>query len=119
LLIGGVNTVVSAFYYIKVLKVMTLDSTAEDLEGRETEPLRVPVAVSIYAVFMAALTLGLGVLWGPISNFTKTGVARFRIKPGVDMVRAPAGPPQMGPGGPGGPGGGGNQGGQPADRRPK
>src|SRR5205085_10025836 len=33
LVIGGLNTVLSAFYYIKVMKVMILDHRTEDLEG--------------------------------------------------------------------------------------
>ena len=33
LVIAGINTVVSAFYYLKVMKVMILDRRAEDLEG--------------------------------------------------------------------------------------
>jgi NADH-quinone oxidoreductase subunit N len=113
LLVGGVNTVLSAFYYIKVLKVMTLDTPLEDLEGREAPELRVPVLPVVYAVLMAVATLGLGVLWGPLANFSKTSVERFRLRPGEDIVRASAVPPgaRMGPAGgmrrPGGRGGGG------------
>ncbi len=132
LFVGGVNTVISAFYYIRVLKVMTLETRVEDLEGTEPPPLRVPVLTAVYAVLLAAVTLGLGVLWEPLAGFSKTSVKRFRETPGVDVAQAgPSGPPpgmmgpppgmgppprRGGPGGPGGPprgpGGGANKGGQ-------
>src|SRR5207249_4819767 len=39
LVIGGLNTVLSLFYYINVLKVMALDLPLDDIEGREPAPL--------------------------------------------------------------------------------
>ena len=36
--VGGVNTVISAVYYLKVMKVMIIEGRAEDLEG--AEPVR-------------------------------------------------------------------------------
>jgi NADH-quinone oxidoreductase subunit N len=100
LVIGGVNTVISAFYYIRVLKVMTLDSRAEDLEGTEPVSLRPPMMTSFYAVVMAVLTLGLGVAWDPLAGVSRASVTRFRARPGMDPVQVipppPKGPPIAG-----------------------
>jgi NADH-quinone oxidoreductase subunit N len=61
LVIGGLNTVVSLFYYVKVLKVMALEKSLEEVEGRTPEPLPVPAPVSLYAVGLAAVLLVLGI----------------------------------------------------------
>src|SRR5262249_34562515 len=42
LLIGGINTVFSVFYYLKVLKVMVLDKPLEEIENRPAAPLQFP-----------------------------------------------------------------------------
>jgi NADH-quinone oxidoreductase subunit N len=105
LLIGGLNTVLSAVYYLKVMKVMILDRRAEDLEGSEPPPLPEPAFASVFSVLMALAVLGWGILWAPIDSWSATSVARFRKKPGEDLVSAaqPTGPPGgMAPGGPGG-----------------
>jgi NADH-quinone oxidoreductase subunit N len=107
LVIGGLNTVVSAVYYVKVLKVMVLDQRAEDLEGTAVRPLPEPVPAVAYAGLMALAVLALGVLWGPLDRYSRQGVARFRTQPGVDAAVAQAGPagaPGAGPPGKGGKG---------------
>ena len=38
LVVGGLNTVISAVYYLKVMKVMIIEGRAEDLEGRRSRP---------------------------------------------------------------------------------
>jgi NADH-quinone oxidoreductase subunit N len=91
LIIGGLNTVISAVYYIRVLKVMTLDTSVEDLEGGAAPRLRVPVLAGFYAVLLAGATLGLGVLWDDLASYTKTTAARFRLKPGIDVAQGPPG----------------------------
>ena len=42
LVVGGLNTVFSAVYYLKVMKVMIIEGRAEDLEGRAPAPLPEP-----------------------------------------------------------------------------
>lgn len=60
LVIGGLNTVVSLFYYLRVIKTMTLDPEPED---------RLPVSLSLSSVagvYLVAITLPVLVLglWG-------------------------------------------------------
>jgi NADH-quinone oxidoreductase subunit N len=121
LVIGGLNTVISAVYYLKVMKVMILDQRAEDLEGKEAAPLREPYGATAYCSLMALAVLVLGILWNPLASSSGQGVARFRTKPGVDAAGpAMRRPPGMGPGAPGGmrpPGRGGP--GRPGGRRPQ
>jgi NADH-quinone oxidoreductase subunit N len=60
LVVGGLNTVISLFYYLRVLKVMTFDPPPEDRAG-EALPL-----VSLSGAMVAALAvpvLVLGVFW--------------------------------------------------------
>ncbi|MFO0878832.1 MAG: NADH-quinone oxidoreductase subunit N [Gemmataceae bacterium] len=127
LIVGGLNTVLSAFYYLKVLKVMILDHRAEDLEGTEPPRLVEPTGAVVFVSMLAALVFGLGILWGPLGLWTERTVARFRIEPGLDVVRSiapenppntPAGGPGMGPGGGGPPGGGRPGAGGPGGGRP-
>src|SRR5262245_35286460 len=54
LVIGGLNTVLSAFYYIKVMKVMILDRRAEDLEGAEPVRLRESASSVLYVGLITA-----------------------------------------------------------------
>jgi NADH-quinone oxidoreductase subunit N len=77
LIIGGLNTVLSLFYYVKVLKVMTLDRSVEEVEGRAAEPLITPAAQNIYAAVLALLILALGVFWNPLSRVSDEGVETF------------------------------------------
>ncbi len=42
LVVGGLNTVLSLFYYVKVLKVMILEKSLEETEGRPVETIEVP-----------------------------------------------------------------------------
>jgi NADH-quinone oxidoreductase subunit N len=77
LIIGGLNSVLSAVYYIKVMKVMILEGRAEDLEGREPVRLREPFAAVSFATIVALLVFVLGILWAPLDKYSNEGVARF------------------------------------------
>jgi NADH-quinone oxidoreductase subunit N len=83
LLIGGLNTAVSAFYYVRVLKVMTLERPAEAVEGREPAPLRLPAAAVTYAGVMAAAVVGLGVAFQTLAVASEQGVQTFATTPPV------------------------------------
>jgi NADH-quinone oxidoreductase subunit N len=87
LIVGGLNTVLSAVYYVKVLKVMILENRAEDLEGQEPQRLREPAGNVIYAGLVAAAVVLLGLFWGPTADASHKGVERF----------VPAAPQQQGP----------------------
>jgi NADH-quinone oxidoreductase subunit N len=85
LVVAGLNTVLSAFYYLKVMKVMILDHRAEDLEGAAAPPLREPILASSYSVLLALAVLGLGILWGPVDRLSGQTVERFRKEAGKDL----------------------------------
>ncbi len=105
LIVGGVNTVLSAVYYIKVMKVMILEGKAEDLEGREPVRLREPIWAVVYSFVLAMAVLVLGILWAPLDRFSYEGAQRFAWNP--PGTGGP--PPGMMPGGPPGMGGKGGQ----------
>jgi NADH:ubiquinone oxidoreductase subunit 2 (subunit N) len=88
LVIGGLNTVVSAMYYIKVLKVMILEKRLEEVEGRPVERLKVPAVVKSYASILAAVIIGLGIFWSGLYEWTRTtGVDGFPTSPPVVRER--------------------------------
>lgn len=66
LMIGALNTVISLFYYMRVIRVMTFE------EPVDTRPVELPVFTSINGLFVLALTLPLlifGVFWEPVLNW--------------------------------------------------
>jgi NADH-quinone oxidoreductase subunit N len=105
LVIGGVNTVLSAMYYIKVLKVMILEGRAEDLEGREPVRLPEPLSAMLFSSILALLVFMLGILWAPLDRFSREGADRFAYRP----LREGGGPSGPGRGRPGRPAGGGGR----------
>jgi NADH-quinone oxidoreductase subunit N len=122
LIVGGVNTVISAMYYIKVLKVMILEGKAEDLEGREPVRLREPISAIIYSFVLALTVFVLGILWAPLDTYSHEGADRFTLVSRTALV-GKAGNKGMPKGGggmmkaPGG-GGGGKQKGKAQQRPP-
>jgi NADH-quinone oxidoreductase subunit N len=130
LIVGGINSVFSAVYYLKVLKVMILEGRAEDLEGREPVPLREPIAAVAFSVLIALVVFVLGILWAPLDRFSREGAERFAWKTPMASPTPPGGmprpqgmpangmrPPMQGGGGRQGGGGGKQGGGQPGGRR--
>jgi NADH-quinone oxidoreductase subunit N len=78
LVIAGLNSVLSLFYYVKVIKVMVLDKPLEEVEGRPAEPLPVPAGAEAYGLLMAGLLLVVGILWNPLVDESQRGVNQFR-----------------------------------------
>jgi NADH-quinone oxidoreductase subunit N len=78
LVVGGINTVLSAVYYIKVLKVMCLDTSLDEVEGRTPAPLNVPNASLGYTSVLALTLFLLLLFWNQLSLATKEGVNRFQ-----------------------------------------
>ncbi len=60
LVVGGLNTVISLFYYLRVLKVMTFDAPPEDRAGEAFPLVSLPGAV---VTALAVPVLVLGVFW--------------------------------------------------------
>lgn len=121
LLIGGINTVISAFYYLKVLRVMVLERPEEEREAASTASHPpVPRMSLFYALTLSLLILLGGIFWNPIEAASDRGVTDFKPSRPVDLPReGPVGsaggaapmPPRPGAAQPGGqrppnPGGG-------------
>jgi NADH-quinone oxidoreductase subunit N len=92
LVIGGINTVISAMYYIKVMKVMILDVRAEDMEGREPVRLPEPRPAVVYSALLALVVLALGILWAPLDRLSREGAERFAWHPS-EIPAGRRGPP--------------------------
>jgi NADH-quinone oxidoreductase subunit N len=87
LVIGGLNTVLSLFYYVKVLKVMILEKTIEEVENRPAAQLSVPGLPNLYACVLAGVILVVGIFWDPLSAAsTEKGVDRFHHEPAAGQV---------------------------------
>ncbi len=121
LVFGALNSVLSAFYYLKVMKVMILERGLEDVEGKAPTPLVMPWGDQLYAGVFSLALLGLGLYWGPLDRASAEGVERFRPEivkaevrptgPPRGMTPPPGGAPTQGPGAGGGRPGGGRPGG--------
>jgi NADH-quinone oxidoreductase subunit N len=108
LLIGGLNTVVSAVYYLKVMKVMILDERVEDVEGRAPVVLRERFPAVAFATLVALAVLALGIVVDPVVAASRAGVNRFhRYTPRAALAATrvtrpvrPQGQPRIQPRGP-------------------
>jgi NADH-quinone oxidoreductase subunit N len=88
LVIGGLNTVLSLVYYVKVLKVMILDQSLEEVEGRPAVPLPERAGARLYAALLVAAIFAVGLAWDPLLGASRTGVDHFKdlSKPGAAAV---------------------------------
>jgi NADH:ubiquinone oxidoreductase subunit 2 (subunit N) len=77
LVIGGINTVISLVYYMKVLKVMILEKPIEDLTGTTPAALAVPLSSSVFAALLAAAVLVLGIEWNDLAEYSDKGANGF------------------------------------------
>ncbi len=77
LVIGGINTAVSAVYYVRVLRVMILDKSLDEVEGRVPIAVRLPAPAAAYGGFLAAVVIGLGVAWNFLAAASAQGVKQF------------------------------------------
>jgi NADH-quinone oxidoreductase subunit N len=81
LVIGGLNTAFSAFYYLRVIKTAVLDKPLDAVEGQEPAPLRMPAPASAYAGLLAAAVVALGVAWNTLAVASEQGVRTFAREP--------------------------------------
>jgi NADH-quinone oxidoreductase subunit N len=80
-LAAGLNTVLSLFYYAKVLKVMALDRNLEEVENRPVQQIPLP---AIHSMFLSALAIALLVIfvfWDPLVRESTKGVSAFAESP--------------------------------------
>jgi NADH-quinone oxidoreductase subunit N len=73
-----INTALSAVYYIKVMKVMILDKTIEEVEGRPSPSIPISAGSAFYGVLLAAMIFVIGIAWNGLSVASDAGVDGFR-----------------------------------------
>jgi NADH-quinone oxidoreductase subunit N len=77
LIIGGINTVISLIYYVRILKIMVIDSPVQDSPTSGPVSWSFPVGSVVYASVLGLGVLVLGILWDPLALYTKQGMQRF------------------------------------------
>jgi NADH-quinone oxidoreductase subunit N len=77
LVIGGINTVISLVYYIRVLKVMVLDRPPSEDKDLPAARFRLPLGSAVYATLLAAAVLFFGVDFNLPYKYSEFGIDRF------------------------------------------
>jgi len=72
LLVAGVNTAISLVYYLRVVKVMTIDG-----EPDSRSPVEMGFAPGIYAMLMTSFVVGLGVFFDPLYRWTQLAASQL------------------------------------------
>lgn len=75
--VGVVNTVVSAGYYLKVLRQIGLETAQIMDEKGQPAPLGESWGAAVYLGLLAAALLGVGVWWGSLTNWAANAVAKL------------------------------------------
>ena len=91
-LAAGLNTVLSLFYYAKVLKVMALERNLEEVEGQPVRQIPLPIAHSVYLSALAAALLVIFLFWDPLVHASSVkGVDSFsEVPPAVKKAEVQA-----------------------------
>ena len=74
LAVGGINTVISLFYYLRVIKVMTIDP---EPEGRVPHSFSAVSAEGVYVVLVTVPVVVLGVWWDPLNRWAQTAASNL------------------------------------------
>jgi len=74
LVVGGINTVISLFYYLRVIKVMTIDP---EPAGRVPINFSAILAEGVYVVLITLPVVILGVWWDPLNRWAQTAAAHL------------------------------------------
>lgn len=75
LALAAFNTAISAGYYLRVLRTMTLDEPAE------ADSIPVPMGGRLLVSLLAALVVVLGVFWNPLTSLASRASHSFRTGP--------------------------------------
>jgi NADH-quinone oxidoreductase subunit N len=75
--VGVVNTVLSAGYYLRVLRSASLDDAAETDEKGEPAALGESWEAAVYVALLAVALVVVGVWWGPLTDLTVRAVGRM------------------------------------------
>lgn len=74
LVVGGLNTVVSLFYYVRVIKVMTLDP---EPENRLPSAFPLPWLASVYIVAVSLMVVVIGLWSNPLAEWTMAAASKL------------------------------------------
>jgi NADH-quinone oxidoreductase subunit N len=77
LIIGGINTVISLFYYVRVIKIMVIDSPEKDSGASSPVTWSFPAGSVVYASVLALAVVAMGILWDPLAVYTAQGMQRY------------------------------------------
>jgi NADH-quinone oxidoreductase subunit N len=72
LAIGGLNTALSLFYYLRVIKVMTMDP-----EPEQRLPIHIPFIPGALVVALTLPVVALGVGWNGLNTWAQQALARL------------------------------------------
>jgi NADH-quinone oxidoreductase subunit N len=83
--VAAINTAVSAYYYLKVVRVMLLDSSdAEVLPGsvvnQQAGELRVGSFASLYLTVLAVVLFAAGIAWNPLTSAADRAASTFGLR---------------------------------------
>jgi NADH-quinone oxidoreductase subunit N len=86
--VGVLNTVISAAYYLRVLRVLIFDPPPE-AEAIPVGPRRLAVGAPVLAGTLAAVTVVIGLAWGPFLRASDRGAEALRKPAAVAKVGSP------------------------------
>ena len=81
--VGGVNSVVSAYYYLRVVRVMYLESPPSEERVPSSHPFRIALGVTTLGVLV------IGVLPGPLLRLAELAVSNLTQQVGVPEIPFP------------------------------
>ena len=96
LVIGGLNTAFSAFYYMRIVKAMVFEQPVEALEGQPVPPLNVSVEATTFIGALGAVVLAMGLVVNPVLSASHFGVRTFAPQVFVQTPNPPRGGPGRG-----------------------
>jgi len=92
LAVGAINTLLSAYYYLRVVRAMVLEDAPASAEARP-----VPGAATAFLTTLAALVVASGIVWNPIERAAERAAAPFTTgKPQLGAIPEQTGPPAKG-----------------------
>jgi NADH-quinone oxidoreductase subunit N len=74
---AGVNSVISLFYYMKIIKAMFFTRPKDEVEGEPVAALRVRPLEYVVLTGLCLPVLGLGIYWVFFKDMADQAVARF------------------------------------------
>ena len=77
LAVAGINTVISAAYYLRVLRVMVLD--APPVSGGNTQPLKPSRGAAVYALILTGAVVAVGIFWNSLTAASERAANTFKV----------------------------------------